>query len=144
MRTKTLGTVLLAAWLGLLLSGTAHAADWRSLDSTDTSQVFLDEGSIATVGDQAEAVVLVNYTSARTLGDDWFQHRSQVVRYRVACTTGEAALKAWTFKSGELGSGTTVWKRTQDAPVLATPAPDTVESRLVARLCGSPQASVTR
>lgn len=144
MRTRTLGAILLAAWLGLVLNGSAHASDWRSLSVNDASQVYVDEGSIAVDGKTAEALVLVNYSTARTLGDDWFPHRSEVVRYQVACTTGETALKSWAFKTGELGSGATIWKSAHAAPLLAKPAADTVESRLVAHLCAAPQASVLR
>lgn len=56
----------------------------------------------------------------------------------IACDTGEAALKSWTFKTGVLGSGATVWRSAQTEPQLARPAADTVESRLVAKLCTGP------
>jgi hypothetical protein len=138
MRARTLATVLLAAWSGLLVSGAAHAADWRSLSADTTTQVFVDRSSVTTEGAVSEAVVLVNYSAARTLGDDWFPHRSQVVRYKFACDTGEAALKSWAFKTGELGGGTTVWKSAQENPQLVRPAADTVESLLVAKLCTGP------
>lgn len=144
MRTRTLAAILLAAWLGLVLNGAAHASDWRSLSVNEATQVYVDESSVAVDGRTAEALVLVNYSEARTLGDDWFPHRSEVVRFQVACTTGETALKAWAFKAGELGSGATVWKSAQAAPQLSKPAEDTVESRLVARLCSAPQASASR
>lgn len=138
MRARTLATVLLAAWLGLLFTGAAHAADWRSLSADTATQVFVDRNSVTTEGAVSEAVVLVNYSTPHTLGDDWFPHRSQVVRYKLACDTGEAALKSWAFKTGELGSGATVWKNTQEDPLLAKPAADTVESLLVAKLCTGP------
>ncbi len=144
MRTRTLAAILLAAWLGLVLNGAAHASDWRSLGVDQATQVYVDEASVAIDGKTAEALVLVNYSAARTLGDDWFPHRSEIVRYQVACTTGETALKAWAFKAGELGSGATVWKSAQSSPQLTKPAEDTVESLLVARLCAAPQASALR
>ena len=144
MHARTLAAVLLAAWLGLVLNGGAHAADWRSLSTDEGTQAYIDQGSILVDGSTAEALVLVNYSTARTLGDDWFPHRSQVVRYRVACTTGETALKAWAFRAGELGSGATVWKGAQPSPQLGLPAHDSVESRLVARVCSAPQASLVR
>jgi hypothetical protein len=107
MRARTLATVLLGAWLGLLATSAVHAADWRSLSADTATQVFVDRNSVTTDGAVSEAVVLVNYSATRTLGDDWFPHRSQVVRYQLACATGEAALKSWAFKTGELGGGTT-------------------------------------
>lgn len=138
MRARTLATVLLTAWVGLVVAGAAHAADWRSLSSDAATQVFVDQNSMTSDGAKSEVVVLVNYSTTRTLGDDWFPHRSQVVRYQLACDTGEAALKSWTFKTGELGSGATVWRSAQTEPLLAHPAADTVESLLVARLCTGP------
>ncbi|MEO8039544.1 MAG: surface-adhesin E family protein [Betaproteobacteria bacterium] len=137
MRAKTLGTLLLGAWLALVLIGGAHAADWRTVSADETTQVYLDESSVALHGSAREAVVLVNYPSGRTLGDDWFPHRSEVVRYRLACSTGEAGLKSWAFRTGELGGGETVWKGHQPAPVLSKPADDSVESRLLAQLCSA-------
>jgi len=62
----------------------------------------------------------------------------------VACTTGETSLKAWAFKSGELGSGTTVWNGNPTSPQLAKPGKDTVESQLLARVCSAPLASALR
>lgn len=144
MRSRTLAAILLATWLGLVLNGAAHASDWRSLSVDEATQVYVDEGSVTVDGTTAEALVLVNYSAARTLGDDWFPHRSEVVRYQVACTTGETALKAWAFKAGELGSGATVWKSAQPSAQLAKPAEDSVESQLVARLCAGAQVSDLR
>lgn len=138
MHARILATVLLGAWLGLLANGAAQAADWHSLSADTATQVFVDRSSITTDGATSEALVLVNYSSTHTLGDDWFPHRSQVVRYQLACSTGETALKAWTFKTGELGGGATVWKSAQTAPQLAKPAADTVEGLLLARLCAGP------
>lgn len=138
MHARTLATVLLAAWLGLVVTGAAHAADWRSLSADAATQVFVDQNSVTTEGPTSEAVVLVNYSTTHTLGDDWFPHRSQLVRYKLACDTGEAALKSWAFKTGELGSGATVWKSARTEPQLARPAADTVESLLVAKLCTGP------
>ena len=135
MRAKFLGALLLGAWLALVLIGSAHAADWRTVSADETTQIYVDASSVALHGAAREAVVLVNYPSGRTLGDDWFPHRSEIVRYRLACSTGEAGLKSWAFKAGELGSGETVWKGNQLAPVLSKPAGDSVEGRLLAQLC---------
>lgn len=144
MHARTLALVLLATWLGLVINGAARAADWRTLSADAGTQVYLDAGSITTAGPAAEAVVLVSYSTARTLGDDWFPHRSQLIRYKVACSTGETALESWAFKSGELGGGATVWNGEPASPRLAKPAEDTVESRLLARLCSTPLASMQR
>ena len=144
MHARTLAVVLLAAWLGLVVNGAAQAADWRNLSADSGTQMYLDEGSITTNGATAEAIVLVNYSSARTLGDDWFAHRSQLIRYKVACSTGETALETWAFRSGELGGGATVWNGKSSSPRLAKPAEGTVESRLLARLCTAPLASLQR
>lgn len=138
MHARILATALLATWFGLVVSGAVQAADWRSLSADTATQVFIDQNSVTTDGATSEALVLVNHSATHTLGDDWFPHRSQVVRYQLACSTGETALKAWAFKAGELGSGATVWKSAQTAPQLAKPAADSVESLLLARLCAGP------
>lgn len=144
MGARTLAFVLLATWLGLVINGAAQAADWRNLGAEAGTQVFLDEGSITTAGPGTEAVVLVNFSAVRTLGDDWFAHRSRLIRYKVVCATGETALESWSFKSEEFGGGATVWNGTPATPRLARPAEDTVESRLLARLCSTPLASLQR
>lgn len=138
MRARILRSVLLAALLGLVVNGASQAADWRSLSVDNATQVFVDRSSVTSDGVVSEAVVLVNYSTTHTLGDDWFPHRSQVVRYQLACATGEVALKSWAFKTGELGSGATVWNSTLADPLLAKPAAETVASLLVAKLCTGP------
>ncbi len=142
MQSRLVAAVLLSALVALGAAGAARAADWQTLTADDGTQVYVDADSVATRGSAVEAVVLVNFSTARTLGDDWFPHRSQVLRYRVACSTGTAAATAWSFKSGALGNGDTVWKQRRPDAALVAPAGDSVGGAVLAALCSGPLAEL--
>ncbi len=142
MKTRLVAAALLATFVSLAVAGAARAADWQAITADDGAQVYVDTESLAARGGALEAVVLVNYSTARTLGDDWFPHRSRVLRYRVACTSGTAATTAWSFKSGALGGGETVWKQRRPEAALVAPAADTVDGAVLAALCSGPLAQL--
>lgn len=142
MQSRLVATILLSAFVALATAGAARAADWQTITADDGAQVYVDADSVAARGSAVEAVVLVNYSAARTLGDDWFPHRSQVLRYRVACASGTAAPTAWSFKAGALGTGETVWKQRRPDAALVAPAADTVGGAVLAALCSGPLAQL--
>jgi hypothetical protein len=140
MQIRLVAAVLLATFVGLATSGAARAADWQAITADDGAQVYVDTDSVAARGTALEAVVLSNYFTACTLGDDWFPHRSRVLRYPVACASGTAATTAWSFKSGALGGGETVWTQRRPGAALVAPAADTVDGAVLAALCSGPLA----
>lgn len=141
MNVKTIAISLIGAWLALLVAGSVHAADWRTLSAEDGMQVYLDEGSIKRNGASTRVTVLRNHALTQTLGDDWYPHRSQVVRYELACDSGKASMKSWAFRAGELGSGATVWEQRNVWSTPAKASASTVEHALIARLCDSSLAA---
>ena len=141
MSVKTIAISLIGAWLALLVAGSAHSADWRTLSAEEGMQVYLDEGSVRHNGSSTRATVMRNHAFTQTLGDDWYPHRSQVVRYELACDSGKASMKSWAFRAGELGSGATVWEERNSWATPAKAADGTVEKALIARLCDSSLAA---
>lgn len=133
MNRRNITLVLLGAWLAVLLSGSAFAADWRTVSDSAEGQVFVDRSSLSTTAAGTEASVIVNYATEKTLGD-WYPHRSRVLRYELLCATGEVRVEGWTFTSGELGSGKTVWTEAVSR-VPVKPAAGTVESDVLAAVC---------
>ena len=141
MNVKTIAVSLIGAWLALLVAGSAHAAEWRTLSDEDGMQVYLDEGSVKHHGSSTRVTVMRNHALTQTLGDDWYLHRSQMVRYELACDSGKASMKSWAFRAGELGSGATVWEERNQWAMPAKAADGTLEHALIARLCDSSLAA---
>lgn len=102
--------ILAAASLALATGNLAHAAEWETVAAQGDETVFVDMQSLAIAGSMIEARVLHNYRNARSLGDDWYEHRSRIMSYRVACDSGRLGFVALEMKSGELGSGDTVFE----------------------------------
>lgn len=127
-----------------LAAGAAQAApDWRTLTQDATTQTWVDGDSIAHSGPMLEVLVLVNFAATRTVGDDWYPHRSRLVRYRIACDTGEAVASAWTFRAGELGTGASVWRVRDPSASPTAIAGGTLEDDLVKALCPYPPSAAS-
>lgn len=141
MDVKTIAVALIGGWLALLVAGSAHSADWRTLSGEDGMQVYLDEASVVRKGPVTRATIMRNHSLTQTLGDDWYPHRSQVVRYELVCSSRSASIKSWAFRAGELGSGSTVWEQRNPWATPARVADGTTEQALVSRLCDAPLAS---
>jgi hypothetical protein len=129
-----IATALTAASVTLAAGGLAHAAEWATVAADADETVFVDLESLAVAGSSIEAQVLHNFTRIRTLGDDWYEHRSRVMRYRVSCESGRLGFVSFEMMSGELGSGSTVFAGTTSGELFDA-ADDTMDGRLVYRLC---------
>ncbi len=131
--TKTLiAAVLATAALGS--SGAALSAEWESVTRAADETVFLDLDSLRIAGPQIEAKVIHNYVQARSLGDDWYQHRSRVMTYRFDCAAEMLGFTGFEMKSGELGSGETVFGGATGGDLFPASA-DAQDAKLIAKVC---------
>lgn len=87
----------------------AQAADWQLVSPGQEESVYVDQDSVHADGGLKKAWVLRNYSRVKTLGDDGFPHKSKLILYAFRCEAGEAGYSQWSFHSGELASGRTVW-----------------------------------
>ena len=99
-------------WLWVAVSffaAASYAADWELVAPGADENVFVDRASIHSDGTLKKAWVLRNYSSVQTLGDSNFPHKSKVILYAFRCDERDFGYTQWSFQSGELGSGHTVW-----------------------------------
>lgn len=93
----------------LLLSGAAMGAQWETVARTSDESIFVDLESLRLVGSHVEAQGMHSYVQSRNLGQDWYVHRSRLMTYRFDCGAEMLAYTSFEMKSGELGSGETVY-----------------------------------
>ena len=132
---KTIQWIAIAALaLGASL---AQAADWQLVSPGQEESVYVDQDSVHTDGGLTKAWVLRNYSQVKTLGDDGFPHKSKLILYAFRCEAGEAGYAQWSFHSGELGSGRTVWADNVAHLSMTDTAFDPALSRAFDRVCQS-------
>ena len=121
--------------LALTLAVTvANAADWSVVTPARDEAVYFDRASVHQSGSVKEAWVLHSYHQTQTLGDA-FAHKSKLILYAFRCDLRQAGYSQWTFKSGELGSGSTVWA-SHAAAISFFPADnDPAIAGVMARIC---------
>jgi hypothetical protein len=120
-----------------LLPLTVQAAEWQVVAPGAEETVYVDRASIHRDGTLKKAWVLRNYSSVHTLGDKDFPHRSKVILYAFRCDAGEAGYAQWSFQSGELGSGKTVWADHVGKVTFIEAALDPALNRVLGEVCQS-------
>lgn len=103
---KTMKWVIAALLLGANL---AFAAEWSLVAANKDEIVFVDRDSIRQHGDVKKARVLHSYSTVRTVGDEAFPHKSEILLYAVRCEDRSLGFEQWTMTAGEIGSGATIW-----------------------------------
>jgi hypothetical protein len=118
-------------------AGPSFAADWEVLNALPEEAMLLDKASIHHDGPVWKAWAVQSYKQTEYLGEPVYPHRSRVTLYEVDCKTGQLGYAAWSFQSGELGGGTTVWADTAKGVMYFPPDAGSSESALLARVCGA-------
>lgn len=119
-----------------IAAGAAAAADWEVLNAGPEEAMLLDKSSIHHDGTVWKAWAVQSYKQTEYLGEPVYPHRSRVTLYEVDCKTAQLGYAAWSFQSGELGGGTTVWADTARGVTYFPPDADSSEAALLARVCG--------
>jgi len=115
----------------------ATAADWEVLNAEPERAMLLDKNSIHHDGTAWKAWAVQSYKQTEYLGEPVYPHRSRVTLYEIDCKTGQLGYAAWSFQSGELGGGTTVWADTAKDLMYFPPDADSSEAALLTRVCGT-------
>lgn len=102
----------------LLASSTTFAAEWTLIAGNKDEIVFVDRSSIHEDGGLKKARVLHSYSKVRTIGDEAFPHKSEILLYSVRCEDRSLGFENWTMTAGEIGSGATVWAGNVSGPTL--------------------------
>ena len=119
-----------------IAAGTAAAADWEVLNAVPEEAMLLDKNSIHYDGSAWKAWAVQTYKETRYLGEPVYPHRSRVTLYEFDCKSGQLGYAAWSFQSGELGGGTTIWADTARGVAYFPPDADSSEAALLTRVCG--------
>jgi hypothetical protein len=114
-----------------------HAADWEVLQTQAEQTMLVDKNSIHRDGEIWKAWAVESYGKTMYLGEPVFPHRSRVVLYQVDCAAGELGYAAWSFQSGELGGGMTVWADTANGVAYFPPDRGSPEEALLLRVCAT-------
>jgi len=137
---KTLASAAVIA-SSLFVAATATAAQWDSVVRNADEALYVDLDSLRMVGGHVEAQALHSYSTARTLGQDWYAHRSRVMTYRFDCNGEMLGFTAFEMRSGELGSGETVFAGSTGGSMFPA-ASDPMDREFMGKVCNP--ANVTR
>jgi len=102
----------------LLAASPAFAAEWTLIAGNKDEIVFVDRTSIHEDGGLKKASVLHSYSKVRTVGDEAFPHKSEILLYSVRCEDRSLGFEQWTMTAGEIGSGATIWTGHVAGPTL--------------------------
>jgi hypothetical protein len=102
----------------LLAASPTFAAEWSLVAGSKDEIVFVDRTSIRQDGELKKARVLHSYSTVRTVGDDAFPHKSEILLYAVRCEDRSLGFEQWTMTAGEIGSGATIWTGHVAGPAL--------------------------
>jgi hypothetical protein len=128
-----------ATWIilsALALSTPALASNWSNVSPGEPETVFVDRDSIRHEGDLTTATVLHNYSSVKTVGDTAFPHKSKIIVYSIRCEDSRLGFAEWSMRSGELGTGQTVWARHAQSVAYFDATNDPVYGKLLSEICG--------
>jgi hypothetical protein len=112
---KTMNWVFAAL---LLAASPAFAVEWSLVAGSKDEIVFVDRASIRQDGELKKARVLHSYSTVRTVGDEAFPHKSEILLYAVRCEDRSLGFEQWTMTAGEIGSGATIWTGHVAGPTL--------------------------
>ena len=102
----------------LLAASPAFGAEWSLVAGSKDEIVFVDRTSIHQDGELKKARVLHSYSKVRTVGDEAFPHKSEILLYSVRCEDRSLGFEQWTMTAGEIGSGATIWTGHVSGPTL--------------------------
>ena len=102
----------------LLVATSALAEEWNLVAGNKDEIVFVDRASIQQDGNLKKARVLHSYSKVRTVGDEAFPHKSEILLYSVRCEDRSLGFEQWTMTAGEIGSGATIWTGHVAGPTL--------------------------
>lgn len=128
--------VMLCFTLGLV-PGPARAADWEVLEVSQDHVAMVDKNSIHQDSQRWKAWAMDSYKETVHLAHAMFPHKSRIILYEIDCSSGELGYAAWSFQSGELGGGSTVWADRATEVAYFPPEPGSSESALLDRVCGT-------
>jgi hypothetical protein len=131
-----LGMILMFSPLAFAL-GTAPvvAADWEVVAATSEEAMLLDRDSIHDDEYLKKVWTLQSYKQTAYLGEPTVPHRSRAMLYEIDCHAGKLGYAAWSFQSGELGGGRTVWADVARDVMHFSPDAGSSEESLLARVC---------
>lgn len=115
----------------------AHAADWEVLDALPEQSLMVDKNSIHHDADLWKAWAVSSYKETRYLAHELIPHKSVLALYEIDCRSGELGYAAWSFQSGELGGGSTVWADKAESVAYFSPERGSPEEALMVRICGT-------
>jgi len=121
----------------LLAASTAFAAEWTLIAGNKDEIVFVDRGSIERDGEVRKARVLHSYSTIRTIGDEAFPHKSEILLYRVRCEDRSIGFEQWTMTTGEIGSGATIWEGHVTRPSLYQDPKNPIVVSMIDSVCNS-------
>jgi hypothetical protein len=119
----------------LLAASSAFAGEWSLVAGNKDEIVFVDRTSIRQEGDLKKARVLHSYNKVRTIGDEAFPHKSEILLYAVRCEDRSLGFEQWTMTAGEIGSGETVWTGHVVGPSLYQDPRDPIVAGIIDSTC---------
>ncbi len=102
----------------MVATSSAFAANWSLVAGDKDEIVFVDRSTIQQHGDLKKARILHSYSKVRTIGDNAFPHKSEILLYSVRCEDRSLGFEQWVMTAGEIGSGETVWAGHVTGPTL--------------------------
>jgi len=135
MLNRNIAAMLCTA-LGLA-SGLGHAADWEVLEVSQDHVAMVDKNSIHQDAERWKAWAMDSYKETVHLAHAMFPHKSRIVLYEIDCHSGKLGYVAWSFQSGELGGGSTVWADRASEVAYFSPEEGWSEAALIDRVCGT-------
>jgi hypothetical protein len=121
----------------LLAASSAFAGEWSLVVGNKDEIVFVDRTSIRQDGDLKKARVLHSYSKVRTVGDEAFPHKSEILLYAVRCEDRSLGFEQWTMTAGEIGSGATIWTGHVVGPTLYQDPHDPIVAGIIDSACKS-------
>ena len=121
----------------LLASFPVFAGEWSLVARDKDEIVFVDQTSIRQYGDLKRARVLHSYSNARTVGDEAFPHKSEILLYAVRCEDRSLGFENWTMTAGEIGSGATIWSGHVSGPTLYQDPHNPIVAGIIDTTCKS-------
>jgi len=114
-----------------LSTGPAYAG-WVEVVTTDYQVVYVDPATIRRNGDLVKMWSLLDFKTIQTLANDSFW--SSKTQYKFDCAKGRMGQLAYTWFSGNMGSGNTVHSSAVELK-LESVTPDTVGQALWEAAC---------
>jgi len=126
----------LVAGVIALSASAAFAGEWSWVGGAKDEVAYLDRSSVMAEGKLIKARVLRSYSQVQTIGDNAFQHKSQILNYAVRCEDRSIGFESWLMTTGEIGTGSTVWAGQVNHATFYRAALDPIAEQVVGAICG--------